>query len=170
MRRIGKVIVSIVAVALVSAPMLARAATVEPLVSPGGPPPGVGSLTYVKDLDHLAAITSPDSALHLRAIELEHKVNIGMGVLMGGAALGALIVVGAATVFTQEDCIGSQPPLCQSRPNGALAGVGLFTMVAGGLAGLLIMPHRGDLLDIVNEWNTRHPEQTLLLDSPRHLH
>jgi hypothetical protein len=170
MRCTGKVIGALVAVVFVSAPVLARASAVEPLAPPGGPPAGVGSLTYVKDLDHLAAITSPDSALHLRTVELERKGNIGMGVLMGSAALGALIVVGAATVFTQEECIGASPPLCQSRPNGALAGVGLFTMVAGGLAGLMIMPHRGDLLDIVNEWNARHPEQTLLLDSPHRLH
>lgn len=165
MRYAGKVIVSFVAAVFVSAPVLARAAAIEPLAPPGGPPPAVGSLTYVKDLNHLAAITSTDSALHPRALALGRKVKIGAGVLMGSAALGALIVVGAATIFAQDDCFGS-PPVCNSSPNGAVAGVGLFTMVAGGLAGLLMMPQRGDLLDLINEWNARHPERTLLLDSP----
>jgi hypothetical protein len=98
--------------------------------------------------------------------------------MMGGIALGALIVVGAATVFQQNECITpSVPPgftlevmpICQSTVNQPMVIAGLLTSVIGGLTGLMLMPPQTEWYDIINDWNVRHPDRTLLV-VPSHDH
>ncbi|HXT99840.1 MAG TPA: hypothetical protein VN903_02540 [Polyangia bacterium] len=166
--------------ALLAAPLRARAAepAVEPLPPAATAPPSVGSLTYVKSLGHLEEITSRDNLLHPRALALSHRVYLGTGVMMGSVAAGALIIVAAATMFQQTECITpSTPPgfdlpvspICQSHTNETMAVAGMVTGIVGGLTGLLLMPSQGEAYDIINEWNARHPEQTLLIP-PSHSH
>ena len=163
-------------VALVLVPPRARAEVVEPLAPRGSPASSVGSLIYVTSPRHLAQITQEDSLLHPRAVDLANRANLGAGVLMGSAALGALIVVGAATVFKKTECTTPAvppgfdlpvTPICQSNVNTPLAAAGMFTMVIGGSAGLLIAPSQFDWYGIINEWNTRHPDRTLLVPPGR---
>ena len=45
---------------------------------------------------------------------------------------------------------------------------GMFTMVIGGTAGLALMPPQREWYDIINEWNARPPERTLLVASDPH--
>jgi hypothetical protein len=176
--RLGRqVIAGFVAAALASKSGLARAAPVEPLAPPSPPPSAVGSLTYVTGPDHLAALTIDDDPLHKRALAVASKVKVGMGVLMGSAVVGALIIVGAATVFQQTECtMPSAPPgftlpvssICQSQTNGLLAAGGALTMVIGGATGLALMPAQTEWYDIINQWNARHPERTLLVAPSHH--
>jgi hypothetical protein len=97
-------------------------------------------------------------------------------VMMGSVALGALIVVGAATVFTQTECVTpSVPPgfdltvrpLCQSHTNDAMAMTGILTAIVGGITGFLLLPHQTDGYRIINDWNSRHPERSLLIATSR---
>jgi len=40
---------------------------------------------------------------------------------------------------------------------------GVVTGIVGGFTGLMLMPSPYEAYDIINQWNARHPEQTLLL-------
>lgn len=178
MRFRGQVIGWLVAAVLL-APLRARATVVEPLPPPGGTGSSVGSLTYVTSLDDLARLTRDDDVLHPRALAFARDVKIGAGVMMGGVALGALMVVGAATVFQQNECITpSVPPgfdlevmpICQSHVNHPMWIAGMFTTVIGGLTGLMLMPSQTEWYDIINDWNARHPDRTLLVVPSHHHH
>jgi hypothetical protein len=176
MRLRGQVILVLLLAALVFAPLRARAEAVQPLAPPSGTASSVGSLIYVTSPRHLANITREDSLLHPRAVALANRANLGAGVLMGSAALGALIVASAATIFKTTECTSPAvppgfdlpvSPICQSNVNMPLAAAGMFTMVIGGSAGLLIAPNNIEWYEIINEWNTRHPDRTLLVPPGR---
>src|SRR5687767_11052244 len=100
----GLVIGWFAAAAVFLAPPQARATVVEPLPPPARTASPVGSLTYVMSPAHLARLTRDDDLLHPRALAFANRFSLGAGVMMGGVALGALIIVGAATVFTQNEC------------------------------------------------------------------
>lgn len=158
--------------ACLSAPMRARAAPVEPLPSPGGASssPAVGSLIYVTSPAHLAEITRDDSLLHPRAASLDRRARIGLGVTMGGVALGALMIAGAATVFSQTECSNTvlYGPACESgQINANLAVAGLLTAVLVGGVGIALVPSQLEWYDIINAWNSRHPDRTLLVPTYR---
>jgi hypothetical protein len=171
MRLRGQVIVGIAAAACLSAPMRARAAPVEPLPPPGGTVSPLGSLIYVTGPDHLERITRDDDLLHPRALSLARRVKIGTGVMIGGVALGALMIAGAATVFSRTECAGNPlgGQVCQSgHVNANLAAAGLLTGVIVGSVGVALGPSQSDWYDIINEWNSRHPDRSLLVAPGRH--
>jgi hypothetical protein len=174
MRLRGQVIVGIAAAACLFAPMQARAAPVDPLPPPGGTVPSpVGSMTYLTGPDHLAQITREDDLLHPRALSLARRVKIGTGVMMGGVALGALMIAGAASIFSQTECTDN--PLggrvCQSgHVNASLAAAGLLTGIVVGSVGVALGPSQTDWYDIINEWNSRHPDRSLLVAPGPHRH
>jgi hypothetical protein len=171
MRLRGQVIVGIAAAACLSAPMRARAAPVEPLPPPDGTVSSpVGSLIYVTSPAHLAHITREDSLLHPRAVSLARRARIGVGVMMGGVALGALMIAGAATVFSQTECSSTvlYGQACQSgQINENLAVAGLLTAVLVGGVGIALAPSQLEWYDIINAWNSRHPDRTLLVPTYR---
>jgi len=179
MRLRGQVIVEFLLAAFVLAPLRARAEVVQPLVPPGGTASSVGSLIYVTSPRHLAELTREDDPLHQRAVAVANRGTLGAGVLMGSAALGALIIVGAATIFTKTECITPRvppgfdmpvSPICQSATNRPLFTMGILTVAIGGATGLLLMATQGNWYDIINEWNTRHPDRTLLVPPGRSHH
>lgn len=144
----------------------------EPLSPPPRAAPSVGSLTYVLSPAHLARLTQDDDLVHPRALALVNRSRLGAGVMMGGLALGALIIVGASTVFTQNECFtpavppgydGPVSPICQSHANHAMAIAGMFTSAILGLTGVLLLPHQAEWYDIINDWNSRHPDRTLVV-------
>ena len=165
--------------AFVLAPLRARAEVVQPLAPPGGTASSVGSLIYVTSPRHLAHLTQEDSLLHPRAVAMANRATIGSAVLMGSAALGALIIVGAATIFTKTDCITPRvppgfdmpvSPICQSATNRPLFTAGILTVAIGGATGMLLLATQPSWYDIINEWNTRHPDRTLLVPPGRSRH
>ena len=179
MRIRGLVIGCFAAAAVVSVPPRARATVVEPLPPPARTASSVGSLTYVMSPAHLARLTQEDDLLHPRALAFANRVHLGAGVMMGGVALGALIIVGAATVFEQNECFTPAvpagfnlpvSPICQSHTNHTMAIAGMFTAAVLGFTGLLLMPSQTEWYDIINEWNSRHPDRSLLVAPARSGH
>ena len=173
MRVRGNVVAWLVVVGFVSAPLRLRAEVVEPLAPPGRTASSVGSLTYVLGPDHLVELTRDDDVLHQRALSWSRRSKISAAVMMGSLALGALVIVGAATVFSQTDCFGNSPggQVCQSgRMNVPRGAAGLLTAAIGGTVGMVLMANSGDGYDIVNDWNARHPDRTLLVAGRRSNH
>src|SRR5262245_16168449 len=105
MRLRGQVIVVILLAAFVLAPLRAHAEVVEPIAPPGGTASSAGSLIYVTSPSHLASLTREDAPLHQRAVAVANRAKFSAGVLMGSLALGALLIVGAGTIFTKTECI-----------------------------------------------------------------
>jgi len=160
------VIAGIVAVACLSAPLGARAAPVEPLPPQGGPPAPVGSLTYVTGLGHLEQITREDDLLHPRVLSINRRIKVAVGVGFGGVVLGALMIAAAGTVFSQTECsttvLGNQ--VCGSgHINVDLAAAGFLTGVLLGGIGVALAPSQVEWYEIINAWNARHPDRTLLV-------
>ena len=173
MRVRGNVVAWLAVAACVSAPLQLRAEVVQPLAPPGGTASSVGSLTYVLGPDHLAQLTRDDDVFHQRALSWSRRSKISAGVMMGSLALGALVIIGAATVFSQTECHGNSlgGQVCQSgRPNVPLFAAGLLTAVIGGSVGVALMPNPVAWYDIINEWNARHPDRTLLIPPGRSRH
>jgi len=177
--RLRGLVIGWFAAAAVSVPPEARATVVEPLPPPARTAPSVGSLTYVMSPAHLARLTQGDDLLHPRALAFANRFNLGAGVMMGGVALGGLIIVGAATVFTQNECFTpavpagyDRPvsPICQTQPNYAMAIAGMFTAAVLGFTGLLLLPSQTEWYDIINEWNSRHSDRSLLVAPGRSGH
>lgn len=148
---------------------------VEPLSPPARAAPSVGSLTYVMSPAHLAQLTEDDDLLHRRAVAFANRSRLGAGVMMGGLAVGALLFVGAATVFTHDECFtpnvpagydGPVSPICQSHVNQGMLIGGLLTSAISGLTGMLLLLHQAEWYAIINDWNSRHPDRTLLV-APR---
>jgi hypothetical protein len=175
----GRVIGWFASAAVISAPLQTRATDVEPLPPPGRTASSAGSLTYVMSPAHLARLTRDDDLLHPRALALANRFSLGAGVMMGGVALGALIVVGAATLFTQNECFTAAvpagydrpvSPICDSQTNHAMATAGLLMSTVLGLTGLLLLPSQTEWYDIINEWNARHPDRSLLVAPGRSGH
>jgi hypothetical protein len=173
MRVRGNVVAWLVVAACVSAPLQLRAEVVEPLAPPVRRASSVGSLTYVVGPDHLAQLTRDDDVLHQRALSWSRRSKISGAVMMGSLAVGALVIIGAATVFSQTECHGNSlgGQVCQSgRPNVSLFAAGLLTAVIGGSVGAALMPSAVEGYDIVNDWNARHPDRTLLVAGRRSGH
>lgn len=176
MRRGPRVIAGLLAAALASAPGLARATPVEPLTPPSPGPRAIGSLTYVTGFHQLAALTVDDDPLHQRVLAAQSRVWTGASVLIASTIVGALLVVGSATVLKQTECTTpSVPagfnlpvdPICHSQPNMLVMAGGMLTMAIGGGTGVVMMRSQTEWYDIINEWNARHPERTLLVAPTR---
>lgn len=159
-------IAGIVAAACLSAPLAARADPVEPLLPQSAPPAQVGSLTYVTGLGHLERITREDDLLHPRVLSINRRIKVAAGVGFGGVALGALIIAAAGTIFSHTDCntsvLGNRT--CASgHINVDLAAAGFLTGVLLGGIGVALAPSQVEWYEIINAWNTRHPDRTLLV-------
>lgn len=131
-------------------------ATDRPTATPA-PAPRI----YVKDLDHLAELVKEDDLVGPKARQLaERKTTSGAVTLVSIAAGLGVGVLGFTAMSTQE-CTeplfpGSQR-LCHDRPAFGMVGAGAGIALTGSLLALALAPKANDLLDLVNEWNTRHP-------------
>lgn len=117
---------------------------------------------FVKDLDHLAQLVKSDPEVAPMARGLAVREQGSTVVLVSSLAAGAALTVVGLFVVPQTDCgfnsFGGQSCFLGAA-NYALAGTGLGVMGVGGLVGLLMKPNRGELLDVLNAWNRRHPEE-----------
>lgn len=115
-----------------------------PATVPPPPPvrPDLRPRIYVKDLDHLAGLMKADAKLGARADDLRSRVHTSRGVLIGGVVVSAGLEVYAATRKLEN------APF--------LAGIGV--LLGSMLLSNVISPGRDDVLDLVNDWNTAHPD------------
>jgi hypothetical protein len=117
---------------------------------------------YIKDLDHLADLVKDDPPLDRRASDLAERLRDAR------IAYGASVLVLAAGTLTsfiveKNDCVGSGPTLCQQDPNLTylLVGMGVSVVIAAIAFGTA--PRRDEFIDVVNDWNQRHPDRPLAI-------
>lgn len=135
----------------------------EPETPASPPKPDViKPLIYVKDLAHLAELTASDAIVGPMAEKLERRRTTGFGILIGGTLGGMTAAALGLTVLQSKACIAGPYPdskeACNSGPNEALLVGGLAAAGVAAIVALLVNPDREDLLDLLNQWNTRHPE------------
>ncbi len=136
------------------------------------PGPDLRARIYVKDLGQLADLVKEDAAVEARARGLTARTATALGV---GGVLGAMGLVVLLTGIGNQSCHAESVALplsgpttfqvCQGDPTQALVGGGI--MAVGSLAWMLLMPGTGDVLDVVNAWNTSHPDRPFELSGGR---
>jgi hypothetical protein len=131
-------------------------------LSPSAKPNSVKPLVYVKNLKHLAELTSSDPVVGPMAQKLEVRRVTGFGVAIGGGVGGIAATVLALTVLQSKACIDGPYPdsaqACNSGPNATLLLGGVAVTSVSTIVGLLLLPDREDLLDLLNHWNARHTQ------------
>lgn len=116
---------------------------------------------YIKDLAHLAEVVAVDEQVAPMAGDLARRQTIGTATLWGSAGVGLAVAAVGLLMIPQADCqfVGSSQSCGYGTANYAVAGTGVGIMTLGALAGYLILPKNGDLLDVLNAWNQRHPDE-----------
>jgi hypothetical protein len=156
------------ATAPVAPPPPVAAPAVQPL--PAGPPaaPVVATnaraIIYVEDLDHLAELVKSDNVVHPKAEALANNQKGAAALMVTGGVIGSLVVIGSFTFLASQSCPTSYPPLCTTNPSVGGIVVGSLISLAGLIGGVALLPSRGDLLDVINEWNARHRDQPFTLE------
>jgi len=143
-------------------PLPANAPPVQVAVAPPPPP-----IYVIKNFDHLAAAVKPDDALSARMAALAHGRRTGLVIMGAGLLVGAAVVAAGATVWADEHCVAyplGGSPSCTKQPNFPLLLSGSLAAVLGVVIAGVMGPGRNDLIDIVNEWNSRHADRPLMLD------
>jgi len=120
---------------------------------------------YVKDLDHLAELVQRDEVVYPMAKDLVGSETLadvgGWGGIIGGSVL---MLVGVSQLeygdysgysYTEADNTGAY----------TLMGVGAAISLVGLVIYYAARPTRNDLLDVVNTWNGRHPDEPFTLQS-----
>jgi hypothetical protein len=117
--------------------------------------PDLRATIYVKDVDHLAELVKSDQAVGPMADRLATRRTAGWVVIGAGwaSALGYY-------AYSANSGAQSRDPYAM-KSDGEMKGIGVGVGIAivSTLVGILIFPGNGDLLDVVNTWNTRHPDQ-----------
>jgi hypothetical protein len=116
----------------------------------------------VKDLDHLADLVKEDAVVGPKARHLaERRSNAIRTAAVGGGGGLALMVAGLVKLAADTSDDVSSPNFMTPRTKigPTLAISGLVISTGSLLASLFIFPKRDDLLDVVNDWNTRHVDQ-----------
>jgi len=115
---------------------------------------------FIKDLDHLAELVGNDSEVHPMALKLATKQTTA-NVFFWGTFLvgGGLILV---PLIAPNDCSDTT---YDCSPDTGPVLIGAVVMTAGLLISLAMRPSRNDLLDVLNTWNQRHPQEPFTLNS-----
>jgi hypothetical protein len=120
----------------------------------------------VKDLDHLAQLLSADPALGDQVRDLAGRAKRTAAVtVFGGLLGGALFATGGAFTVNDVDHRLDSPTFGErtSSRGPALMTAGGVTLAAALVYAVVRMPRTGELLDVVNAWNLRHPDEPLEL-------
>lgn len=121
------------------------------------PAPDLHPRIYVKDLDHLAELVKEDPKVAPKARALAKKRTTAFTVLGVGLAAGtAMTIYGVSQMGNHSDV--NDPNFGKNDGAGAMT-AGIVTSLVATVAGLALAPSRNDLLDVINEWNTGHPDQ-----------
>lgn len=140
------------------------------------PPPkaqhdSVQAQIYVTDLDHLASLVQDDPVVYPMARELTSDSDTADILTWGGLGIGAAMTITGLVVFEQS--VHEYDPRIQhgeyrDQPENTIGAVvaltGATMMLVGVIAGAATNPGRRDLLNVVNSWNKRHPDQPFTLD------
>jgi hypothetical protein len=120
----------------------------------------------IRDLDHLEEVVESDNLLHARTKVLVRSRNNALWLAFGGLVAGTALMIAGLTVYADVDCYSI--PFgdvwgCMTRPSlGALAG-GAAIAVLGLVGAVALDPPRHDQIDVVNDWNARHPDRPIAL-------
>lgn len=161
--------------AAVLAPRRPAAPPVEPLpkANPRPRPARVRTTIYVKDLDHLAELVESDRVVHPMAEDLASRHTIAKVAFWGGSLAGAGLMLASVTILKTKECnpgIPGYPDICANTSNLTAMMIGLGIALAGTIGWWAVTPKRSDLLDVINTWNGRHPDEPFTLDHEPGLH
>lgn len=121
---------------------------------------------YVKNLNHLSELVQADPDVGPMAKKLSTRRAAAYTVGGVGLAVSAGFIAYGASQFASGPDDPSDPNFMKdsSKGTGAFVG-GLVGAVASTLAFVVIHPKGGDLLDVVNSWNTRHPDRPFTIEN-----
>jgi hypothetical protein len=161
--RSGSGALGFVAVFLVSATEGRASPPVSPLpvTEPRAAPMPV---RFVGTLDGLGESMKSDNLLHPRALSLAARRRAGTAVFAGGFLLGAVLSVGSMTFLAGQDCMDfAGQSTCHPSLNKTAVAGGMLALLGAVVGGYAIVPRPGEVIDLVNDWNVRHPEQPYAL-------
>jgi hypothetical protein len=115
---------------------------------------------YIKNLDHLATLVQSDPKVYPLAHRVATNHTAGIATMLIGGIGGTLLWVGSLTLLAHNDCFNDP---CTLKPNWPAFTIGAGASILGPLIGLAMLPSRGDVLDVINLWNTRHPDNQISL-------
>lgn len=131
---------------------------------PPAPAPDLRPRLYVKDLGHFAELVKTDPRLAPKAERLVNRRRTAIGILaVGGAASLGAITYGISQAERQRAPPGDPDFMKTTDAEKAFVG-GVLGAIATTVVALVVAPWRGDLLDVVNEWNVAHPESQFELE------
>jgi hypothetical protein len=156
--RVGFVEDGIVAIAEAPAPAQAPL-TVAASASVAGP--DLAPRMYVKDLDHLSRLVQADPVIRAQARRLERRrrAAVATGVVGFGASL-ALTAAGFVRMNNAFDQTSASPAADAPKNDGmGLVITGLAVCALTPVVMWAVLPKHGDVLDVVDGWNARHPAE-----------
>ncbi len=139
------------------------AAIAPPSAPPGPPPPPPGAPdlrphVYVKDLNHLSELVKGDPVVGPKAASLAQRRTAAWAIAgVGIAASVGLFAYGTSQMNQHTDV--NDPKFGDTGNADQAMLLGGAALLAGTLIGFAVHPKGGDLLDVVNDWNVRHPDQ-----------
>lgn len=127
--------------------------------------PATRGLIYVKDLRRLAELVDGDEVVSPLARNL-HQRHVTSEVVWWGSLIGGAALLAASVLVPGDDCstIGGSKYCSFGPTNYGLMYGGLGLGVIGPIVGWILTPKRDDLLDVINNWNVRHPDEPFELD------
>jgi SH3-like domain-containing protein len=135
----------------------AAPATLAPHARAAAPIPDLRARIYVKNLSHLSELVSSDATVAPKAESLANRRRASIATwIVGGLASVALLGASAATDMPDP---GDPRWDAEFDKRMRLTGAGIGVGVTSALLGLAIHPRRSELLDVVNAWNVRHPDE-----------
>lgn len=143
------------------APVPTAGATRVPtsVTAPAGPAPDLRARIYVKDLGHLSDLVNEDPTVAPMAKRLADRRAASRGVATVGGLVSITLMVVGASKFGDDHADPGDPDFMKPDASQKLFVGGVLSGIASLGVALAIHPRRGELLDVVNAWNTRHPDQ-----------
>jgi hypothetical protein len=139
-------------------PALVAPLVPPPVPAPPPPAPDLRSHIYVKDLDHLSELVKGDPVVGPEAAKLAERRTTAWVVGGLGVATSIGVFVYGGSQFGKHSDVND--PRFGDQGNGPAAmAIGAVVLAATVLVAGVVAPKRGDLLDVMNAWNVRHPEQ-----------
>jgi hypothetical protein len=138
---------------------------VQPLqaaTTPQPPPAKRQAVIYVKNLSHLAELVEGDTVVHPKAQALVNRQTTAYIVGIASGVVGLTLMIVSLTALAGQTCFG--PDDCVKDPNKPALFGGVALLGLSWPIGMVIWPRRDAILDVINEWNTRHTDQPFTLE------
>lgn len=119
-------------------------------------------IVYVRDFSHLAELTAGDEAVRGQATALARRQIASYAVGYGGQVLAWALILAGGTFLGGQTCYADGS--CMHDWNMPVMWSGVAVMGSSFVTALILRPSRRELLDLVNEWNSRHANEPLTLD------